>query len=195
MPDLNDVIPKKTSVSGSVSNDSLSANVKGVGSLSVSSSSKTVYAAKDRVDPDVAFSFYVEIDGIQCVKFTEFDGIEWKMETLSFYEGGNYRSKVNLLGPTSYSPLTLKKGFFSTGSEFFVWFKRLLDPGTPVNRVTVSLVIQDRKTNEIARYNFYNAFMSKYNGPGMQAKSSEIAFETIEITYDYFEFQPTGSKK
>lgn len=144
-----------------------------------------------RVDPDVTYTFYVEIDGIRCVKFTEARGLEWKAETVSFYEGGNPAYKVNLVGPGSFTPLTLKKGFFAASSEFFKWFQAIMDGGrTPVNRVTVSLVILDRAGEEVGRYNFFRAFMSKYVGPGFNATENAIAFEEAEITYDYFTYEP-----
>lgn len=144
-----------------------------------------------RVDPDVTYTFFVEIDGIRCVKFAEARGLEWKAETVSFYEGGNPSYKVNLVGPGSFTPLTLKKGFFAASSEFFKWFQAIMDGGRrPVDRVTVSLVILDRAGEEVGRYNFFRAFMSKYTGPGFNATENAIAFEEVEITYDHFTFVP-----
>lgn len=144
-----------------------------------------------RADPDVTFTFYVEIDGIRCVKFTEARGLEWKAETVSFYEGGNPAYKVNLVGPGSFTPLVLKKGFFAASSEFFKWFKAIMDGGRkPVSRATVAIVVLNRAGEEVGRFNLYRAFMSKYTGPGFNAMENAIAFEEIEITYDYFDYQP-----
>jgi len=144
-----------------------------------------------RTDPDVTFTFFVEVDGIRCVKFTEARGLEWKSETVSFYEGGNPSYKVNLVGPGSFTPLTLKKGFFAADSEFFKWFQAIMNAGrSPVKRVTVSIVVLNRAGEEVGRYNLYGAYMSKYTGPGFSATENAIAFEEIEITYDYFEYAP-----
>lgn len=142
-----------------------------------------------RADPDVGFAFYVEIDGIRCAKFREARGLEWRSEVESFYEGGNHRYKVNLVGKGTFSPLVLKKGFFATSGEFFYWFDNVMGRG-PVQRVTVSIVSLNPAGEEVGRFNFYGAFMSKYIGPQFNATESSLAFEEIEITYDYFEFVP-----
>ena len=143
-----------------------------------------------RTDPDVQFSFFVEIDGIQCVKFTEAKGLEWKAEPVSFHEGGNFRHKVNLVGPGSFSPLVLKKGFFSASGEFFEWIDSIMNPGkTKVKRASMSVVACDAEGTELARYNLYGAIMTRYSGPGFDANQSAVGFEEIEITYDHFEFE------
>jgi len=152
---------------------------------------KTGNASSGRIDPDAAFSFFVEIDGIQTAKFAEARGLEWKAETVSFYEGGNPRHKVNLVGPGTFSALTLKKGFFAASGEFFNWMKAIMNPNKkPMQRSTVSVVACSDDGNEIARYNLYGAFMSKYSGPGFNANENSIGFEEIEVTYDYFDFEP-----
>jgi phage tail-like protein len=144
-----------------------------------------------RGDPDVAFSFYVEIDNIRCVKVREIRGLEWKAETVSFYQGGNHAYKVNLIGPGSFTPLVLKRGFFSTSSEFFDWMKRTMSGSKEkVERKSLAVVIQNEAGEEIARYNVFGAFISRYVGPNLVGTESQIGFEEIEIVYDYFDFVP-----
>jgi len=150
---------------------------------------------KERTDPDVPFSFFVEIDGIQCAKFREAQGLEWRAEPVQFYEGGNSRHKVSLVGQGTFSPLTLKKGFFAKSSEFFDWMKAIMDGGDKkVSRATISVVAQDAAGNEVGRFNVYGAFMTRYQGPAFNAMDSAIAVEEIEIVYDYFEYEPASGK-
>ncbi|NUN13938.1 MAG: phage tail protein [Myxococcales bacterium] len=143
-----------------------------------------------RTDPDVQFCFFIEIDGLQTVKFTEASGLEWTVETESFNEGGNNLHKVNLIGQGSFKPLVIKKGFYAGNGEFFTWLKTQMDPSIPTVRSNVSVVIMNEAGDEIGRYNLYNAFCTKYQGPTFNAKQSEIGFEEIEISYDWFEFHP-----
>ena len=145
-----------------------------------------------RLDPSSAFNFFVEIDGIKCAEFRSVSGLDWSVEVESFYQGGENRHKVNLMGKGSFSTLKLKKGFFSIFSEFYFWMKHLMNPGLePVTRVTLSVVVlADDGLSEMGRFNLYNAFMSKYTGPTFDATQNDIAFEEIEITYDYFEYLP-----
>ena len=148
-----------------------------------------------RSDPDVPFSFYVEIDGIRCAKFQEARGLEWRSDPVQFYEGGNNAHKVSLIGQGAFTPLTLKKGFFAASGEFFDWLKGLMDGGSrELKRVTVSVVVKNEAGDEIGRFDLFGAFMTRYAGPGFNAMDNGVAFEEIEIQYDRFEFKPGKGK-
>ncbi len=147
--------------------------------------------ATGRKDPDVQFSFYVEVDGIRCARFREAQGLEWRADPVQFHEGGNHRHKVSLVGQGAFTPLTLKKGFFAASSEFFDWMSAIMDAGqSQVKRATISVVIQNAAGDEIGRYNLFGAFMTRYAGPAFNAMDSAIAVEEIEIAYDDFEYKP-----
>jgi len=147
-----------------------------------------------RSDPDIPFSFWVEIDGIRCTKFREARGLEWKSDVVSFYEGGNHQNKVNLVGPGSFSPLVLKRGYFASQGEFFEMMKATVGlTAGAMKRVSMSIVSCNDQGDEIGRFNFYNAFISKYQGPGFNAMENSIAFEEVQITFDYFDFIPGGA--
>ena len=146
-----------------------------------------------RADPDVGFSFQVEIDGIRCGKFREARGLEWRSDPVQFYEGGNNTHKVSLIGPGSFTPLVLKKGFFSSNSEFFDWMKALLDGGKKeLKRVTVSVLVRNEQGSEISRFDLFGAFMTRYAGPGFNGMDNQVAVEEIEIQYDRFEYKKGG---
>jgi phage tail-like protein len=143
-----------------------------------------------RKDPDVQFCFYVEISGIQTAKFAECSGIEWTIQTESFWEGGNNRNKRHLIGQGSFKPLVLKKGFFAGNSEFFQLVRDQQNPAMKPGRTNPAVVIMDEAGEEIGRFHFYNAICTRYQGPNFNARQSEIAFEEIELTYEWFDFQP-----
>ncbi len=145
-----------------------------------------------RADPAIGFSFFVEIDGIQCVQFREVSGLEWKADPEAFYEGGHNDGQVHLVGRGQFTPLKLKKGFFAAQGEFFDWMKALMDGGTSkIKRETVSVVVRDDSGSEIGRFNLFGAFMTRYAGPGFNAmEGTSVAFEEVELVYDRFEFKP-----
>jgi len=150
-------------------------------------------ARSSRADPDVGFSFQVEIDGIRCGKFREARGLEWKSDPVQFFEGGNNAHRVSLIGPGSFTPLVLKKGFFASNSEFLDWMKSLLDGGKKaLKRVTVSVLVRNERGAEIGRYDLFGAFMTRYAGPGFNGMDNQVAVEEIEIQYDRFEYKPGG---
>ena len=143
-----------------------------------------------RQDPDIQFCFWLEFDNIQWAKFREANGIEWSVKTESFSEGGNNSHQVNLIGQGSFKPLVLKKGFYAGNSGFYnMMYNQMESPGA-VDRANISLVITSENGDEVGRYDFKSAYVSRYKGPSFNAKQSDIAFEEIEITYDWFIFHP-----
>lgn len=154
-----------------------------------------VSSAKARRDPDVVFSFLVEIDGISCASFIEAHGLEYKAEPVSFHEGGNPRHKVNLIGPGSFMPLVLKKGFFAHSGEFFEWMNNTMNSqDQKVQRATISVVLRSADGEETGRYNIFGAFITRYSGPSFNATDSSIAVEEVEIAYDNFEYESADKR-
>jgi phage tail-like protein len=48
-------------------------------------------------------------------------------------------------------------------------------------------VLLDDKRTEVVRWNFYNGWISKWEGPDLSAKSNEVAIETLEIAHEGLE--------
>ena len=66
-----------------------------------------------------------------------------------------------------------------------------LEPSAaPTERKDLSVILYDTTGSETMRYNFKSAFITRYKGPSLNATSSDIAFEEVELAYDYFEFNP-----
>ena len=158
--------------------------------------------AGGRRDPDVAFMYHIEIDGIALGMFTECNGIKWSMEAEPIKEGGNNNHELNLLGRAKFSPLVLKRGFVGRDSMLFDMMHQTFDPNMPVVRKTVSCCVHTRSKggytsdltgqNEVGRITFYNCFVQEWEGPSLGTSKNEMAVETITFKYDYLEFHPGG---
>ena len=149
-----------------------------------------------RLDPELAFQFYLEFDALVTpMDFKECKGIEWETEVTSFREGGNNRHEQHLIGPARFKPLEIKRGFMGAHAEFFKWMYECADSVSknPIKRKNFSLVVCNDAMYEVARFDFYNAFISKWQGPALDAGANEIAFESMTIVYDYFDFVAGGS--
>ena len=148
-----------------------------------------------RQDPELCSQYALEIDGIMSVGFKECKGIEWEAEVVSFREGGNNYHEQHLIGPAKFKPLEIKRGFVANNGEFYEWLKSCVDPFSKkkIERVTISLVVYNESMYEVGRFNFYNAFISKYAGPTFDASSNDISFEAMTLVYDFFDFTPGGA--
>lgn len=136
----------------------------------------------ERVDFFRNFNFLVEIDGIAQGSFTDCTGLGSTTEVIETREGGDNTTVRKLPGKTSYSDITLKWGM-TNSNELWDWRQRIIDGN--VDRRHGALVLYDLSNkNEVARWNFYNAWPTKLELPAFNAKGNEVAIETLVLAHE-----------
>jgi phage tail-like protein len=135
-------------------------------------------------DPYSNYNFLVEIDGISRGAFEEVSGLDSTIDVVEYREGGWNTTPHKFPGQTKHANLVLKHGMASD-HELVDWHKNAVD-GT-VDRRNGSVILLDRRGTEAARWNFLRAWPSKYTGPSLNAKASEIAIETLELVHEGLE--------
>jgi phage tail-like protein len=89
-----------------------------------------------------------------------------------------------LPGKNTYPEIILKYG--STESrELYDWHKTALDG--KVQRKNGSIILMDDAGQEKVRWNFFNAWPSKWDGPDFNAKGNDVAIETLTIVAERLE--------
>ena len=88
--------------------------------------------------------------------------------------------------PGKMMALVLTKDWSNT-MEWYQWRKAVLDGKT--DRRSVSIIFHDDAGVEVGRMNFYNCWPVKHTMPATEAKNSGHATETIELTYERFEWK------
>lgn len=156
-----------------------------------------------RRDPDVAFSYLVEIDGLTLGMFTEAGGIKWSMDIDPVKEGGVNNHQQHLLGRAKFDPLVLKRGFVAGDGLLYDMMHQTFDPNLPILRKIVHVVILKRGTNsgvggllgtnEIGRLSFYRCFVKEWSGPTFNTKTNDVAVEQLTFCYDWLAFHPGGA--
>jgi phage tail-like protein len=141
-------------------------------------------------DPDVPYRYMLEIGGISTARFNEVQGLKSISSYQSIREGGNNFFEKSLVNPNKFEDLVIKKGFYSTGSEFYKWMRELHVKTKKVQRVDMQLVMLNDKYDEVGRFSIYKAFPVEYEGPGFNSTAKDITFESIKIHYDFFEYHP-----
>jgi phage tail-like protein len=53
-----------------------------------------------------------------------------------------------------------------------------------VQRTTVSIILLDENRSPVMRWNLVRAWPCKWTGPALNAKSNEVAIETLEICHE-----------
>lgn len=138
----------------------------------------------NRVDPFVSFNFLVEIDGIVRGAFSEVSGLDATIDVVEFREGGRNTSPIKLPGLNKYSNITLKWGM-TADDELYQWHRAAVLGD--VQRRNGSIIVLDRQGSEVARWNFFNGWPTKYTAPSLSASGAEAAVETVEIVHEGLE--------
>ena len=132
-------------------------------------------------DPHGNFRFLFELDGITRAAFREVTGVDSTIEVTEYREGGDNTTKRKLPGLTSHANLQLRWGM-TDDEELYEWHRRASEGD--LERKNGSIVLLDRKGQEVARWNFVRAWPTKWTGPEFKADGSDIAIEALELAHE-----------
>ena len=138
-------------------------------------------ATGQRVDPYRGFNFLVEIDGITQAGFQEVSGLDSSTDSVDYREGSDPNHVRKLTGLNKVSAITLKRGI-TDSDELWKW--RLTVIEGKAERRNGSIILLDSTGREKLRWNFVNAWPSKWTGPALNSTSTAVAVETLEITHE-----------
>src|SRR2546423_2041644 len=138
-------------------------------------------APPQRDDPYKAFNFLVEIDGITRAGFSEVSGLESETQVIEYRLGGESNTVRKLPGLTKYASIVLRRGV-TQDAELWNWRKTVVQGN--VDRRNGSIVLLDDDRTAVVRWNFFNGWISKWQGPDLNAAGNEVAIETIEIAHE-----------
>jgi phage tail-like protein len=134
-----------------------------------------------RKDPYQSYNFRIEIQGITRAGFRECSGLDSSQDPIEYREGNEPPTARKLPGMAKYANITLKWGI-SDDHELWDWRQKAVDGQT--ERKDGSVILCDDTGAEKVRWNFRQAWPSKWTGPSMNATGNEIAIETIELVHE-----------
>lgn len=135
-----------------------------------------------RNDPYRSYNFLVEIDGITRAGFRECSGLDSSIPAVEYREGNEITLTARKLpGQVKYSNITLKWGI-TNDTELVDW--HLKAASGKVERRNFSIVLLDDAREEKLRWNFREAWPTKWTGPSFNATGTEVAIETLEIVHE-----------
>ena len=148
-------------------------------------------------DPLVATDFWLEIDGEVISYLTSVDGLQLELETGTLAQrdaGGKYVQMTVLGKPKMTGELTIKRvsPLDVATDPLWKWFTSIRDKGmSPQNRSgerkSGSVVIYGTNFEEVARWNFYNAWPSKIATDGFEVSKNDPVQETVTLQYEKLE--------
>ena len=69
-------------------------------------------------------------------------------------------------------------------TDLYLWHRQWVDGDPAATRRNGSIVLLDRQGQEKARWNFFNAWPTKWTGPSFSAEGNDIAIETLELAHE-----------
>ena len=133
--------------------------------------------AGSRQDPYKRFNFLVQIEGINSAGFTEVVGLGTSVDVIDYREGGD-RTIRKLPGLRKFGNVTLKRGV-TKSSELQDWHRNVLQG--QIDRRNVAIILLDDGGQEVVRWILSDAWPLKWEGPSLDALSSEVAIEALEL--------------
>ena len=137
----------------------------------------------ERKDPYKNFRFLVEIDGIVQAGFSEASIPDTTQEPIEYREGNQTPTVRKLPGLIKYGNLTLKWGI-TDSLDLYEWRKMVEQGKTKDARRNLAVILMDEEGNTASRWEFAEAWPSKYDAPDLDGKGNDIAVETLEIVHE-----------
>jgi phage tail-like protein len=130
--------------------------------------------------------FGLEIDGVELARFTAVSGLGYESEVVTFQDTLADGKVVTRKRPgrISFPDIVLKRGL-SADNALVDWYQTVIDGA--VERKSGSVVIYDQSSTELGRWNFENAWISKWSASDLDAGTDDIMIEEITISHEYME--------
>ncbi|HWO25298.1 MAG TPA: phage tail protein [Kofleriaceae bacterium] len=145
-----------------------------------------------REDPYGGFNFIVEIDGISDDgkayqgAFMEVANLEAEVAAIDYRNGNEEMRLRKLPGLSKYKAITFKRGVIGD-LRFWNWIRKAATGNQELRASTGRVILRNEAGEEVMRWNLTRCWPSKYTGPSLNAKNSEIALETLEMQIERLE--------
>jgi phage tail-like protein len=163
-------------------------NAKTVGALVFAGTLLSAPTRRVDIDHIGAYNFRLEIemaDGerIDGGTFKKVEGLDSEVEVIEYQQGEDIVLRKRP-GRVKYSNITLKKGYLAT-TVLSDWRQSVLS--RTLEKKAGSVILTDDKNQEILRYNFFEAWPSKWKGYSLDGKGGDINVEEIELAVEKLE--------
>ncbi|MBV8213916.1 MAG: phage tail protein [Verrucomicrobia bacterium] len=142
-------------------------------------------ATGTRTDPYGQFNFLIEIDGVGTFGFSEVSGLSTDTNVIEYREGSEVANGESTTrqppGLIKYNNIVCKRGFAKHPSAYNWWLKVIQGQ---TSTASGSITLLDEAQKPKLRWKFSGGWPSKWEGPALNEKTSEVAIESLEITHE-----------
>lgn len=134
--------------------------------------------------PLPAYHYRVEIEGMDPVSFAEISGLSIARETISYKDGLScIEGAKHMPGMLSDLKFTMKKGVIKADSKLYDWINSTRITTVEKKNITISLM-DEKGEIPVVTWKVRNAFPVKLDAPSFNAKTNDVAIESLELMAD-----------
>lgn len=152
--------------------------------------------SKDLSYPLTKMNFLVKVANVEgTAAFSQVTGIDATVDVIEFRQGNaNSLAPVKIPGLVKHGNITLRFGY-TLDSAFKTWIQECVSEvrgEIPRNDVQIELIDINGGSPQVLAtaitgtrvWLLTNAWVAKYTGPELDAKTSDVAIETVELAYE-----------
>lgn len=133
-------------------------------------------------NPYKNYRFLVEIDGIVQAGFKEVTIPDSSQDPIDYREGNDQPTVRKIPGLIKYGNVSLKVGM-TDSMELYNWRKLVEDGKTDDYRKNMAIILINEQGDPKGRWEFSDAWPTKYDAPDLNATDNNIAIEAIDIVH------------
>nr|WP_042193287.1 phage tail protein [Kibdelosporangium sp. MJ126-NF4]CEL20679.1 hypothetical protein [Kibdelosporangium sp. MJ126-NF4]CTQ89592.1 hypothetical protein [Kibdelosporangium sp. MJ126-NF4] len=132
--------------------------------------------------------FVIEADGIELGTFMKCSGVVNESEVIEHKELNKEGRMmiIKTIGALKWSDITLERRV-DADTGLWEWRKEIIQGDITKARRNGSIVAKNSKMEEVARWNFTNAWISKWEGSELSADANSVSTEKVTITHEGLE--------
>ena len=133
--------------------------------------------------PILAHHFNIDCGGMLTGSFQKISGLTVEFEVVEYKASGPKGEELIISQPGRQKPskITLERGMTDTNMEMATWVKQVQDGDFIGARKNGSITAFNQKHQEVARWNFENAWPSKCEWPGFDSGQNQAQIEKLEV--------------
>lgn len=134
-------------------------------------------------DPLQKFKFHINVPGLPTeIGFQRVSGLTDEVSVIEYAEGGtDYLMKIP--GRRKVNEVTCERGQYSNSGFHALMMKTLTDKTL---RNTVIITQYNRFGKSAVVHKLANAWVSKWEGSDLDAKSDDVAIEKLTLQFEYY---------
>lgn len=135
----------------------------------------------DAPEPSGPAALAGDLAGLIAGGFSECSGLQSSIDVIDVQEGGMNDRIHRLPGRASFGNLTLKRGV-ALSEDLWIWHEQFIN-GEGKRRDGLIMLMNEQRL-PIKVWGFYNGIPKNWSGPALNAGSSDVAIESLEIAHE-----------